>query len=423
MMKRSFFLFSLGFLAVACGSGDSQGELCRNGQQFIDEICVEEAATPKDPVASDLSDIQDQDKAEEDAPLPDPSERLEAYVDEESFVYSSGLIDHSCGLVAVVGSAGANQLVIWDGSEWLEVDGLAGGWPGTMDVIGKTRLVDLKGDGFAEVLISWDAGSTGMRPYSAVVSSAGSDCTWVWEPLVDSCGDQIVYDALSVTSSGELVGSGFPRGCAGRDSVRFEWFAEINRFVARPEPSSVKVCGDYEEDRIDLPIVICSKSWAIQMAQEVLGKSGFNVASDGYFGPGTQLALLRYQMRNGLHLSGVIDGYTWGSMFPVTWEDGFMDYDGDGIASPREIAHWSGASNLSSTVELEPPRRSIPAAAPYVVRIECVAMSGGIVSNVRGALISYQRIQVMSDGSRRLAGATSGWASSPYANDSPLWRC
>ncbi len=423
LMKKSFCSLLLAVFAVACASGDAQGEQCLSGQQSIDGVCIDETTGSESTVALNEADIQQQGDGEGDASFPDPLKRLKVYVDAKSLGYSSGVINHSCGLVAVVGSAGTHQLVTWDGSDWVLVDGLAEGWPGTNDVIDQTKRIDLKGDGFDELLISWNPGNTGMRSYSAIVSSAGSNCTWVWEPLVDSCGDQIVYDSLSVSSSGQLIGSGFPRGCAGRDSVRFEWFAEVDRFVARTEPPSVKMCGNYEENRIDLPILTCSHSWAIQMAQGVLATNGFNVTPDGYFGPGTQLALLGYQKRNGLHLSGVIDGFTWGSMFPVTWEDGFVDYDGDGVASPREIGHWSGASNLSGTVELQPPRRSVPVDAPYVVKNECVAMPGGLVSNVRGSRITYQRFHVMSDGSRRLVGVTSGWTSSPYAGDSALWRC
>lgn len=335
---------------------------------------------------------------------PDPGEELRAFVAVQGFGYSSGVIESDCGDFAVVGEGEPLSLLHWSGEEWFPNESV-GTLTATFDnPVEEVMFADLTRDGNEEIIIRLDP-QGGMRSFGFVLSVDQASCAWDWLRLVDSCGDWRVYDSLSLSSTGRLTGSGFPGGCSGRTGVSFEWIPSVERLVARV-PGGGSTCeGSYVEGEFDLPLMTCDSNWAVQMAQQVLSAAGLDVDVDGYFGPGTQLATLAYQQRNELYMSGVLDGDTWSHMFPIDPDLGYIDYDGDGVASPVEIGHYSGANLLyQDDGYSEPVERAIKPSEPYVVAVECEARPTGVVSSWTGPHYIYKRYHVMSDGSRQLVG-------------------
>ena len=341
---RAGLLGVVAVVVIGCGAAESSSVICGEGTREVQGICVvDESQTAEDSVdqAEEGQGGASSPTTASTLPPPDPTLELAALVRGGTVLFNSGVLDHACGFLAFVSTQEDQRLISWKNDRWdTEIT-----VPDQFDLAGQkvseflTR--DLTGDGRAEIVIRW-APEFAMREMGAVLRVDSPGCSWSWQELVDSCSSRVVYEGINVSSEGDLIGSGWSGGCSPRESVRFRWFPEVGRFVARPFSSDTQMCGSYDEFAIDLPLRTCSRTWAVKMFQEGLRDAGFSMNPDGYFGPGTQVAVIGYQQRLGLDVSGLIDELTWASMFPVNWDDGFPDYDGDGISSPREIAHWGG---------------------------------------------------------------------------------
>ena len=88
--------------------------------------------------------------------------------------------------------------------------------------------------------------------------------------------------------------------------------------------------GEYRYDN-ELPISVCSESASVALFQEALG-----VEPDGYFGPGTQTALIMLQDRAGLPITRRIDAATWAHL-GVTANAPYDDLNGDGVIDASEF--------------------------------------------------------------------------------------
>jgi len=88
--------------------------------------------------------------------------------------------------------------------------------------------------------------------------------------------------------------------------------------------------GDYRYDN-ELPISVCSESASVALFQDALG-----VEPDGYFGPGTQTALIMLQDRAGLPITRRIDAITWAHL-GVTANAPYDDLNGDGVIDASEF--------------------------------------------------------------------------------------
>lgn len=333
-------LFALMFLA-GCAAGESSPVVCGEGTREIQGVCVADNAAGDEGSSTTQDAPTSTTPTTTSPPPPDPGDELRELVRGAGVSFNSGLVSHSCGTFAFVATPQEQRLIAWDKTTWVTELVVPQRFQLEGATVSEFATSDLNGDGKSEIVIRW-APEFAMREVGAVLKSNPSDCSWSWQELVDSCNIRFLYDNLTLSPEGDLIGSGWSGGCSPREGVRFQWFSEVQRFVARPFASDSQMCGVYDEFNIDLPLMTCTRTWAVQMFQEGLRAAGFNVNPDGYFGPGTQVAVIGYQQRLGLDASGLIDELTWASMFPVNWDDGFPDYDGDGISSPREIAHWSG---------------------------------------------------------------------------------
>lgn len=57
-----------------------------------------------------------------------------------------------------------------------------------------------------------------------------------------------------------------------------------------------------------------SKGEFVQQMQEMLKKLGYNISTDGAFGPGTEKAVLEFQKKNNLKADGIVGSITWTMM-------------------------------------------------------------------------------------------------------------
>lgn len=80
-----------------------------------------------------------------------------------------------------------------------------------------------------------------------------------------------------------------------------------------------------------LPIVYCDMGEGVKHIQRLLGNN-----PDGYFGNNTFNALLDFQARLGLPLTGDIDIETWRAIDPLQTGPG-IDINGDGLVTPDEF--------------------------------------------------------------------------------------
>ncbi len=417
--RHASALLVAGAFLVGCSTGEGPGadEMPSAVGGVTDSTSSGPDTTPEPAVDSTTTTLPPPEPAVDSTttalPPPDPAVELQSLASVEGYGFSSGVISTDCGEVAFLGSGSPAALVHWSGEEWISNESVASLTGQFVNPVEDVATRDLNRDGVDELVVSMDPNG-GMRSFGFVLSADRSSCTWNWLPLVDSCGDSRTYDSIALDRSGRLVGSGFPGGCSGRAEVVFEWYSGVERLVARGADGSSTCDGFYIEGEFDLPLMTCDNNWAVEIAQQVLSDEGYDVDIDGYFGPGTQIAVLEYQHDNELYRSGVLDGETWGSMFPINPDLGYVDYDGDGIPSPVEIGHYSGADLLYQDDGIaDPPRRAVEPGEPFVVAVECEARPTGIVSSWTGPQYIYKQYHVMSDGRRVLAGTShSGGGSS-----------
>ena len=275
--------------------------------------------------------------------VPDPFDSLDDYAASRAASIASAVVNHECGPVSVVETPTGPQFAKFDGTEWSEVRSVQEWLSQFSNTVERIEFDDITFDGVDEIVVLLSPGDY-MRSFGGVLHTTTPECQWKWLPLVDSCGNQTFYDGVYL-SEGILHGNGFSGECSLRENVYFEWLPTVNMMGARPI-APTKMCPDFVTDDLNLPVITCERGWVVNIMQDRLDRLGYNLDVDGYFGPGTQLALLEFQLDYRLEPSGVADLETWGALFEVDWDAGFADYDGDGIPSPIEIAHWSGADLL-----------------------------------------------------------------------------
>lgn len=346
----------------------------------------------------------------------DPRVDLEGALDSiekaSSAVFSTGAFQHSCGEFAVIQSSGYPLILTWLDEEWLPVEGASTSleFDSGINVL-ESWQTDLTGDGEPEVVLS--LGIEGAnRSFGQILSASPGECLWGYLTTVDGCSESEIVDDLAVEGA-KAAGTGFVSCGDGRDSIELEWLPEFSLFVAMPYQDS-NFCSGMRED-LDLPLSNCSQGWPVSMAQEAVAAQGISVDIDGRFGPGTQRAVLRYQKELGLPLTGQVDPLTWSVMYPAgsSSTDGwttYPDYDGDGISTPREIGHATGALEYyEESSPIQPSRRQ----KPTIVRTYCETRSSGLVSDMRGPLVDYVLVTEYSNGRKTFQTVGSSWANFP----------
>lgn len=268
-----------------------------------------------------------------------PESVLEATAQQRGMTFSTGLIKDSCGEMALVSDGFVTEIWSWDGAGWSPARGSQAALADAPSrQVEGASLTDLNADGRGEWVISWALDpALDSRPWGVVLWGQEEGCDWETVWMVDSCGGEKYVAGLTLDPYQGLIGSGFPSACSGRETIAFEWVNGADAFVGRPTRSSDIVCPDYSYN-IDLELSLCDESWAVEMMQYYLSQRGYAVRPDGYFGAGTQEAIMHFQQSNGLVPDGLVGPLTWSTMFPVSWPD-YPDYDGDGVSTPREMSH------------------------------------------------------------------------------------
>lgn len=374
-------------IAVSCGGS------AEKGSQRLDQVLTGPSSTNGQ--AADTTNS---------IPPADSSKALELLIQSSGVVFSTSVISHSCGEFALVHKEAEPSLLRWNGSEWVSAQF---SYLTTFDpeiAVEDHWVKDVTGDGNPEIILNWfyDGGNRG---FGQVISAEEPGCTWHYISAVDGCGDSEVIDNLSVISDGNLQGSGFIDCSGGRVGTQLEWNEDLGIFVTRPLEGE-KFCNGLTES-FDLPLSNCSKGWAVKMAQDSLIDRGSQIDADGQFGPATQLAILNLQKLLGIQLTGQLDGDTWSSLFPPGSEE-YPDYDGDGVSSPREIGHASGAFE---TYEAGTESNNNLSPKVSVVKTYCEKRQTALTSDVRGPLIEYWFVTEYSNGRKRVEIVGSSWSS------------
>lgn len=115
--------------------------------------------------------------------------------------------------------------------------------------------------------------------------------------------------------------------------------------------SALTACDDYRvNDRY--PIRLCDRGEPVRLIQQALRDRGADVDVDGYFGPGTVMAVRRFQGAGGLNVDGLVGPRTWAALVPHAV--GF-DLDGSGVVDPDEIGSPGSATAASVTATTSLP--------------------------------------------------------------------
>ena len=105
--------------------------------------------------------------------------------------------------------------------------------------------------------------------------------------------------------------------------------------------TTAAICPTYEpNDRY--PIRLCDEGPAVRAIQQALRGAGHRVDVDGYFGPGTQTEVRRFQAAHGLEVDGLVGVNTWAALMPFAAPPG-SDADGSGVVDPWELGADPGA--------------------------------------------------------------------------------
>lgn len=277
-----------------------------------------------------------------------PAESFAEFLTGSGVTKSSGVIDHGCGEIAFVEVPGKSKLISWVANSWQTVQLFDFEAEEVLPSVASVWTSDVTGDGEPEVVISWSQEGSDQT-FGGVLHADVGKCDWQLATFIDGCDQGVWLGDLALPDDSSLTGRAFMDCAYGEDEVQLVWNQELEVFLARPV-SGDRYCRSLTEN-FDLPLISCNKGWAVQMAQEAIAGAGFDVDVDGQFGPGTQMAVLLFQQRAGIPLSGVIDEPTWAAIYPVGGPDGtnmveYPDFDGDGISSPREIGDASGSVDV-----------------------------------------------------------------------------
>jgi hypothetical protein len=100
-----------------------------------------------------------------------------------------------------------------------------------------------------------------------------------------------------------------------------------------PEPTP-PACDTYTFND-QYPIRRCDEGYAVAIIQQSLGMWGYPVEVDGYFGPGTELAVRAFQEDYSLEVDGLVGQRTWGALTDRRALG--VDLDGNGTTDPDEV--------------------------------------------------------------------------------------
>lgn len=99
-------------------------------------------------------------------------------------------------------------------------------------------------------------------------------------------------------------------------------------------PISGSSCDSYRSND-QYPIRRCDEGYAVLIIQNALVDSGYVVDVDGYFGPGTELAVRGFQSETGLEVDGLVGPATWSALTGGSLPG--SDLNGNGIIDPIEV--------------------------------------------------------------------------------------
>jgi len=78
-------------------------------------------------------------------------------------------------------------------------------------------------------------------------------------------------------------------------------------------------CSSYTPDET-LPVRLCASGSLVEEIQLALATAGHTVDVDGFFGPGTEIAVLEFQSNNGLEQDGIVGPATFAALPSVLIE-------------------------------------------------------------------------------------------------------
>lgn len=107
--------------------------------------------------------------------------------------------------------------------------------------------------------------------------------------------------------------------------------------AAPPPPPPPASCSDYGYV-FELPVRRCTQGLPVSYVQGKLNELGYAVSTDGFFGQGTEDAVVAFQVEAGLVADGVVGEETWRALGGGFGLPGY-DLDGDGMLTPDEIVY------------------------------------------------------------------------------------
>ncbi|MGH9136998.1 MAG: peptidoglycan-binding domain-containing protein [Acidimicrobiales bacterium] len=103
---------------------------------------------------------------------------------------------------------------------------------------------------------------------------------------------------------------------------------------AAPPPTAAG-CDSYVTPENEYPIRLCDKGFTVEAIQVQLVANGYDVETDGYFGPLTEQAVRHFQADNGLDVDGLVGPDTWSALY--TGDPPAVHEDGNGVVDPWEV--------------------------------------------------------------------------------------
>ncbi|MEO6907769.1 MAG: peptidoglycan-binding protein [Abditibacteriaceae bacterium] len=88
----------------------------------------------------------------------------------------------------------------------------------------------------------------------------------------------------------------------------------------------------------------------VKALQYVLHSKGYKVAIDGYFGAQTQKYVRQFQQARKLHMTGVVEAYTWETLVPLLHRGS----QGDAVRAIQILLNWQFKDWNPESVERKP---------------------------------------------------------------------